>query len=320
MTSESAFIAALRAIATAPGARGLMDDAAVLDIGGARLVLTMDAIVEGVHFLPNDPADSVAWKLVAANVSDLSAKGARPRGCLLTYPLTADEAWNEKFLRGLEEVCTAFAIPLLGGDTVRQPSGSARSFSLVALGEVAPGKAVPARDGARAGDIIWVSGLIGDAGMGLRLLMAETRATSRNHDLLVKRYRRPAPQPDLGIALAPHVSAMMDVSDGLLIDASRLAGASGVAAVIELDRVPLSQAFVDTCGDGLAERRTAATAGDDYCLLLTAAPEAEAAMQAQARAAGGTLYRVGRIMNGRGLALLYEGEPVPLPPRLGFEH
>jgi thiamine-monophosphate kinase len=320
VTSEAAFIAALREIATAPGARGLMDDAAVLDIGGARLVLTMDAIVEGVHFLASDPPDSVAWKLVAMNVSDLCAKGARPRGCLLAYPLTADEAWNEQFLHGLKEACTAFAIPLLGGDTVRQPAGSARSFSLVALGEARTGVAVPDRGGARPGDIIWVTGPIGDAGVGLRLLLGEARARSRNYDLLVNRYRRPAPQPDLGVALAVHASAMMDVSDGLLIDISRLAAASGIAAVIELDRVPLSQAFVETCGDGLAERRAAATAGDDYCLLVTAPAEAEAAMQAGARNAGGAIYRVGHIMSGRGLVLLHDGEPVPLPDRLGFEH
>jgi thiamine-monophosphate kinase len=320
VTSEAAFIAALRAIATAPAARGLMDDAAVLDVGAAQLVLTMDAIVEGVHFLPDDPPDSVAWKLVATNVSDLSAKGARPRGCLLSYPLNADESWNAGFLRGLEDACAAFAIPLLGGDTVRQPNGSPRSLSLVAVGESGPGIAVPSRAGARAGDIIWVTGPIGDAGLGLSLLKNELSATPQNHDALVSRYRRPAPQPMLGQALAAHVTAMMDVSDGLLIDVSRLAAASEIAAIIELDRVPLSRSFIETCGDGLDERRRAASAGDDYCLLLTGAPEAEALMQAAALKAGGRIYQVGRIMSGRGLGLLHGGEPVPLPQRLGFEH
>lgn len=320
MTSEAGFIAALRAIATAPAARGLMDDAAVLEVGGVQLVLTMDAIVEGVHFLPDDPPDSIAWKLVATNVSDLAAKGARPRGCLLTYPLAADHGWNAGFLRGLEEACTAFAIPLLGGDTVGQPSGSVRSFSLVAIGEGAPGIAVPSRSGARAGDLIWVTGPIGDAGLGLRLLKNEVRATQQNHDALVNRYRKPVPQPIVGQALAADVTAMMDVSDGLLIDVSRLAAASEVAAIIELDRVPLSRGFIETCGDGLDERCRAASAGDDYCLLLTGAPEAEALIQAAARHAGGSIYRVGRIMNGRGLGLLHGGETVPLPQRLGFEH
>jgi thiamine-monophosphate kinase len=297
-----------------------MDDAAVLEVGGAQLVLTMDAIVEGVHFLPDDPADSVAWKLVATNVSDLSGKGAKPKGCLLTYPLAADEAWNAGFLRGLEQACAAFAIPLLGGDTVRQPEGSARSFSLVAIGEVRSGVAVPARDGARAGDIIWVTGPIGDAGLGLRLLRNDVHTAAQNRHALVSRYRRPAPQPDVGTAIAPHVSAMMDISDGLLIDTIRLAAASGVAAVIDLDSVPLSQAYVETCGEGFDERCSAASAGDDYCLLLTCAPAAEALLQAAAREAGGRLYAVGRIMNGRGLGLLHGGEPVPLPERLGFEH
>jgi thiamine-monophosphate kinase len=320
VTSEAAFISALRAIATAPAARGLMDDAAVLEVGGAQLVLTMDAIVEGVHFLPDDPPDSIAWKLLATNISDLSAKGARPTGCLLTYPLTADEGWTAKFLRGLEEACKAFAIPLLGGDTVRQPSGSARSFSLVAIGEVGAGIAVPSRSGARAGDLIWVTGTIGDAGLGLSLLRNEVRAAPQDHDALVSRYRKPAPQPDVGQSLAARVTAMMDVSDGLLIDTLRLAAASQVAAIIELDRVPLSNSFIETCGDGLDERYRAASAGDDYCLLLTGTPDAEAAMQAAALIAGGSIYRVGRIMNGRGLGLLYGGEPVPLPERLGFEH
>lgn len=320
VTAEIAFIAALRAIATAPAARGLMDDAAVLEVGGAQLVLTMDAIVEGVHFLSDDPAESVAWKLVATNVSDLSGKGAKPRGCLLTYPLAADQAWNADFLRGLEQACAAFAIPLLGGDTVRQPQGSARSFSLVAIGEVAAASAVPSRQGARAGDIIWVTGPIGDAGLGLRLLKNELQATPQNHDVLVSRYRRPLPQPLLGQALAAHATAMMDVSDGLLIDASRLAAASEMAALIELDRVPLSRSFIETCGDGLEERCHAASAGDDYCLLLTAAPEAEALMHLAARDAQGSIYRVGRIMNGRGLGLLHAGESIPLPSRLGFEH
>lgn len=320
MTSEAAFIAALRAIATSPAARGLADDAAVLEIGGARLVLTMDAIVEGVHFLPDDPAESVAWKLVATNVSDLAAKGARPSGCLLTYPLTSNESWNAGFLQGLAEACAAFAIPLLGGDTVRQPEGSARSFALVALGQASGDGTVPSRSGAQAGDVLWVSGTIGDAGLGLALLRKTASATDSHAATLTDRYRRPRPQPGLGVALAPHVSAMMDISDGLLIDAFRLAQVSDVAAVIELDRVPLSRAFVETCGEGEDARRMAASAGDDYCLLFTAPSDCEARVREAAASAGGAIYPVGRIVGGTGLGLLYGGEAVALPERLGFEH
>jgi thiamine-monophosphate kinase len=140
MNTEAAFIDALRAIATSSAARGLSDDAAVLEIGGSRLVLTMDAIVEGVHFLSDDPPETIAWKLVAVNVSDLAAKGAAPRGCLLSYALAQDDAWDSAFLRGLSEASEVFGIPLLGGDTVRQPAGSPRSFSLVALGEPVAGE------------------------------------------------------------------------------------------------------------------------------------------------------------------------------------
>ena len=320
MTSEAAFIAALRAIATAPGARGLMDDAAVLEIGGARLVLTMDALVEGVHFLPDDPADSVAWKLVATNVSDLSAKGARPRGCLLTYPLSANEKWNLDFLRGLAEACTTFSIPLLGGDTVRQPADSARSFSLVALGDVIKDVAVPSRAGARPGDVIWVTDTIGDAGLGLCLLRGETTAPAIHHDRLVGAYRWPQPRPDVGCAIAGYVSAMMDVSDGLLIDTARLAKASGVQAVLDLDRVPLSQALIETDGDGLNARLSASCAGDDYCLLFTAAPHQEDRIRSAATIVGGSVYPIGHIASGECLELRHMGLPVALPARLGYEH
>ena len=318
MSRELDFIAALRAIATSPAARGLADDAAVLEIGGARLVLTMDAIVEGVHFLPDDPPQDVAWKLVATNVSDLAAKGARPLGALLTYPLASDPAWVAAFLEGLGDACATFAIALLGGDTVRQPEHSARSFSLVALGE-ATGP-VPSRSGARPGDHLWVSAPIGDAGLGLSVLRGEQRAKERSRTALVGRYRRPTPDVALGIALAPLVSAMMDVSDGLLIDASRLGVASDLGVVIDLALVPLSQAFAATLGDELNARLFAAGAGDDYCLLLAAPPSSKPMLKAAAAGVGVTLYRVGRVMAGRGLTLLYQGEAVPLPTKLGYEH
>jgi thiamine-monophosphate kinase len=320
VSSEAAFIAALRAIATSPAARGLADDAAVLEIGGSRLVLTMDAIIEGVHFLPDDPAETVAWKLVATNVSDLTAKGARPRGCLLTYPLAGDETWDAAFLSGLDEACRQFEIPLLGGDTVRQPSGSARSFSLVALGEPIQRVAVPSRSGAKHGDRIWISAAIGDAGLGLALLRGKRRAEHDDHGALVASYRQPRPCPALGVALAPHASAMMDVSDGVMIDVQRLAAASKAAAVIDLNRLPLSPAFTRTAGDTLEARLFAASAGDDYCLLLTAPAESDDAIRSAAAACGADLQVIGDIVEGSGLTLLHDGASIPLPARLGFEH
>jgi thiamine-monophosphate kinase len=320
VSTEASFITALRAIATSAAARGLADDAAVLDFGGSRLVLTMDAIVEGIHFLADDPPDTIAWKLVATNVSDLAAKGAVPRGCLLTYPLASDEAWDAAFLKGLGQACDRFSIPLLGGDTVRQPVGSNRSFALVALGEPASGVVVPSRNGARSGDLLWVSATLGDAGLGLAVLQDGRCIDSESRQALVSSYRCPMPDPALGVALARHVSAMMDVSDGLLIDTQRLAAASGVAAVIDLDKVPLSPAYTQAMGEELEARLFAVAAGDDYCLLLAAPPSSTAALLQNATSCGASLYQVGHLMEGCELNILSGGISIPLPARLGFEH
>lgn len=320
MSSEAAFINAVRALATTPAARGLTDDAAVLDVGTTRLVLTMDTIVEGVHFLPEDPPETVAWKLVATNVSDLAAKGAMPRGCLLSYVLSNDEEWNAAFLRGLSEACETYTMPLLGGDTVRQPNGSSQTFSLVALGEPAAGIEVPSRSGARAGDELWVSGSIGDAGLGLAVLRGDRRAQATDRETLIDRYRKPMPDMLLGPALAPHVHAMMDISDGVLIDATRLAAVSKVSAVVELDHLPLSRAYISTAGDGLTERLFAASAGDDYCLLFAAPPQARRALLSIAEEQGTALHCIGRITEGEGLVMLFHGQVVPPPAHLGYEH
>ncbi|HEU0135102.1 MAG TPA: thiamine-phosphate kinase, partial [Allosphingosinicella sp.] len=223
MTGESDFISALRAFATDPGARSLLDDAAVIEIGSATLVLTHDMIVEGVHFLPSDPPEDVAWKLIAVNLSDLAAKGARPVGALLGYSLGEAE-WDRAFAEGLRLATESLGVPLLGGDTVSVPAGSARAFGLTAIGETSC--PVPSRAGARAGDLLWVSGSIGDAGLGLSIA---TGALEGPEDLL-RRYRRPRPRIEAGQALAPLVTAMMDVSDGLLIDARRMAAASACLA------------------------------------------------------------------------------------------
>ncbi|MET1754912.1 thiamine-phosphate kinase [Novosphingobium sp. RD2P27] len=320
MSTEAAFITALRALATSSAARQLADDAAVLEIGGTRLVLTMDSIVEGVHFLSADPPETVAWKLVATNVSDLAAKGAVPRGCLLSYALSTADEWNAAFLRGLRLACETYSIPLLGGDTVRQPNGSARSFSLVALGEPAAGVEVPSRGGACVGDELWVTGSLGDAGLGLGILRGEHKAQSADRDTLVSRYRTPMPDVSLGVALAPLVHAMMDVSDGVLIDAGRLAAASGLAAVVELDRLPLSDEYMSSLGCTLTSCLFAATAGDDYCLLFAAPPRIRDDLIAAAKEQAQKLHCIGRITEGEGLVLLFDGQIIPPPARLGYEH
>jgi thiamine-monophosphate kinase len=311
VSRETDFIAALREIASHPAARGLADDAALLEIGGSRLVLTHDMLVEGVHYLPGDAPEDVAWKLVAVNLSDLAAKGARPVGALLGYTL-GEEAWDRRFADGLRTALEGFGMALLGGDTVT--GAGRRTLGLTAIGQAfGP---VPSRSGARPGDHLWVSGSIGDSGAGLRSLRGEIPASPA----LEERYRNPRPRLEAGEWLAPLVSAMMDVSDGLLIDAARLGEASSTAVEIDLGLVPLSEAWLSVLGDDRSARLSAATAGDDYELLFTAPPEASTAILEVQDSLPLPLSRIGEVSEGTGLRLTERGEPVPLPERLGWEH
>jgi thiamine-monophosphate kinase len=301
--TEAEFLAELRTLPLHPAARRLADDAAVLPAGDTpATVLTTDLLVEGVHFLPDDPAGDVAWKLLATNLSDLAAKGAEPIGVLLGFPL-GDDSWDRAFLARRRTALDRFACPLLGGDTVRQPSGGPRFLALTALGH---SDAAPARDGACVGDGLWVTGTIGDAGAGLSIARGVD-----GPDALLDRYRRPTPRLAEGRALAPLVHAMMDVSDGLLLDAARMAAASGIGVAIDLATVPRSAALLRYDGDTHAARLAAATAGDDYELLFALPPGAAPPVPAT---------RVGSFVAGRGLRLSDGGASVPLPPRLGFEH
>ncbi len=306
MSAESHFLTLLRAMASHPAARGLADDAAILEIGNTRLVLTSDTLVEGVHFLPADPPDSIGWKLAAVNLSDLAAKGATPRAALMNYALSGDPAWDTAFLDGLRAALDAYAMPLIGGDTVAMPGASARSFTLTAIGEAGPGD-VPARSGGRQGDRLYVTGPVGDSGAGLALL----RSGQTGPAALIDAYRRPRPRLAEGLLLAPHVHAMMDISDGLLLDAQRLGLASGLSVVI--DHVPLSETLLALHGP--AARRDAATAGDDYELLI-AAPDAWSGPV--------PLIPVGWLRapakRGEGLSLILDGAPQRLPRRLGYQH
>ena len=299
--NEPDFLALLRPLATHPAARGLLDDAAVL----GDLVFTHDMLVEGVHFLPDDPPRDVAWKLLAVNLSDLAAKGAVPLGVLLGYPLS-DEQWDRAFVAGLGEALEHFDVPLLGGDTVRGP----RVLSLTAIGRSA---IAPSRSGAQAGDALYVTGVIGLAGLGLELakkhhspepvegqLDARTVLRQAQDCGYLQAYRRPAPRLAEGQTLAPVVHAMMDVSDGLLIDAQRMASASNLALRIDLDTIPHA-------GDLMA----AITAGDDYELLFAAAPDTQIPVSAT---------RIGTFSQGTGLTLHNSLGAVDLPQRLGYTH
>jgi thiamine-monophosphate kinase len=306
---EVEVIERLRRIATAPEARGLLDDVAVLD----GLVITHDSIAEDVHFLSTDPPASVGWKLVAVNLSDLAAKGATPAGALLSLTLSGDSLWEGEFLTGVEHACESYEVPLIGGDTIALPEGARRVLGLTAIGRA--GEHVPDRSGAEPGDTLWLVGTVGDAAAGLAQLQADARSTGP----LVDIYRRPVPQLGAGQVLAPLARAMMDVSDGLLLDARRMAQASGCTATIDLAELPLSSAFVAERGSDLKARLFAATGGDDYALLAALPASLDPATLSLPQAT--RITRVGTLAAGEAPLSLTSGDnPVELPERLGFEH
>lgn len=308
--SEANFIARLRSIATDPAARGLADDAAVL----GDLVLTHDMIVEGVHFLPDERPQDVAWKLVAVNLSDLAAKGAAPVGVLVGYSL-GDDAWDAAFVDGLDVALRRFGLVLLGGDTVRVPAGAPRSFGLTAIGR-APSDGAPSRGGAKPGDQIWVTGTIGNAGLGLAMRLGQVDP----NEACLTAYCRPQPQLTFGQAVARHVHAMMDISDGLLIDAQRMAGASGCEFGIMLEMVPLSAALLAVRPDVLDTRLAAVTAGDDYQLIFTADPGAAGAIREIGAGLDVAVTAVGHVGVGEGIMLTHRAQRIAPPERLGFMH
>ncbi len=306
---EGALLRQLQALATHQAARGLKDDAAVLGWPlGQDLVATHDMLAEGVHFTPECPPADIGWKLVAVNLSDLAAMGARPVGVLLGAGIGAGRGadWAAGLVRGLQQALERLGVPLLGGDTIR--SGPASVLALTALGSVPPGAAL-GRMGATAGDQLWVSGTIGDAGLGLKV--AQGACFGADDAALLKRYRRPLPRLALGLALRGVASAAMDVSDGLLIDAARLAEASGLGVSIDSAAIPLSDA---ARASGVPAAELAAS-GDDYELLFAAPAQANGAVLAAGQAAHVPVARIGRLVAGAGLML--DGA---VPDRLGYQH
>jgi thiamine-monophosphate kinase len=273
-----------------PGALGLADDAALLTPPpGRELVLSADAMVAGVHFLPDDPPETVGRKLLRVNLSDLAAKGAVPIGYLMTVstPKATPDAWFAGFAGGLAMDQAAYGVTLLGGDTTSTPGPI--SLSLTVIGHVAPGTAV-LRSGARPGDEIWVTGSIGDGALGLQVALGKLAAAD---GYLLDRYR--LPQPRVGLALAGIASAAMDVSDGLVQDLGHLCRAAGVAATIDADQVPLSNA---ARAAGPAWLETCLTGGDDYELLLAVPAHRREALVAEAKRAGVTVSRIGDFRPG----------------------
>ena len=296
-----------------PGSLDLRDDAALLTPPPGRdLILTVDAMVAGVHFLPDDPPDLVGQKLLRVNLSDLAAKGATPLGYLMTVstPRGTPEAWFAGFSAGLARDQAAYHVTLLGGDTTSTPGPI--SLSLTIIGHAAPGMAVH-RFGANAGDGIWVTGTIGDGALGL---LAATGRLSDPDGFLAGRYR--LPQPRVGLAIGGVASAAMDVSDGLIQDLGHICRASGLAATIRAVDVPLS-AQARAAGPEWLE--TCLTGGDDYEVLMAVPPAREAALFAAAAAIGVTVTRIGRFHLGAAhvTVLGADGEPLTLA-KGGWSH
>jgi thiamine-monophosphate kinase len=304
-----------------PGGLGLLDDAAVVNCRAGRcLVVTADAIVAGVHYLPEDPPYLVARKLLRVNLSDLAAMGARPLHYMLTMalPPALGADWVSEFARGLAEDQDRFGIELLGGDSVAIPGPAV--LSLTAIGEVREGMEIR-RSGACPGDLVWVSGTIGDAFLGLALLRgAYPQLALEYREQLIARFQVPDPRVALGRRLVGIAHAMIDVSDGLLADLGHICETSRVAAVVELASLPLSPA-ARIIADGEPAIRTDLTAGgDDYELLFTAPPHLTKAIDNLSSGLGLPITQIGRIEAGEGVQLVDpEGHRVHID-RLGYRH
>lgn len=292
----------------APEALGLLDDAAVIaPRPGHDLVVTKDAIVEGVHFPIGEAPDLVARKLLRVNLSDLAAKGAEPYGYFLavSWPASWDEAARAAFVRGLDEDGMGFGLVLLGGDTTSTPGPMTASATL--LGWVPTGRMAP-RAGARPGDRVLVSGPIGDGLLGLAAVRGEI-----DDPTLAERYRLPQPRLDLREALRAHVHAAADVSDGLVADAGRIAEASGVGMVLRLEALPLSdgaRAWLERQPDRGAALLRLASGGDDYQVVCAAPPEAAPHLD---------MTVVGEVTAGAGVQVSFEGRPLD-PGAGGWRH
>ncbi|MDQ8726145.1 thiamine-phosphate kinase [Bradyrhizobium sp. LHD-71] len=262
-------------LATDPAAFGLIDDAAILKSSTDDLVVTTDAIVEGVHFLPEDPPETIARKALRVNLSDLAAKGAEPTGFVLTLALRdVNHGWLSGFAKGLGEDAASFACPLLGGDTVSTPGPP--MISITAFGRVAAGRMVR-RSGAQAGDAVVVTGTIGDAALGLALSKPGSFASSPTANasarrMLVERYRVPQPRVAVAPAVRDYAHAAMDVSDGLAGDLAKLCKASGLSAEIKLEQIPLSPQARSLITAKATTIDALISGGDDY-EILCAIPE-----------------------------------------------
>jgi len=307
--------------AHAPGAYGLGDDAAsFMPSAGMELVMTVDAIVEGVHFLPGDPAHEVARKLLRVNLSDLAAKGARPLGYLLTTAWTSDTsvAWIADFARGLAADQALFGLSLWGGDTVLTPGPL--SFSLTAIGEVAQGGMLR-RSGAQLGDDLYVTGTIGDSALGLAVAQQRLSPSWPAAQMLVGRYQVPQPRLSFGQALVGVAHAALDISDGLMADLGHLCAQSKLGAWLDAARVPVSSSGRECLDGSLATLETILTGGDDYELLFTAPVSAAKHIDSIALQCEVPVSRIGKMVHAAEgiVAIDAAGQPMSFK-QTGFRH
>lgn len=322
MPGEFAFIDALKArVRAGEHVRlGIGDDGAILaPPPGEELVVCTDTLVAGVHF-PQDahPAD-VGYKCVAVNLSDLAAMGATPRWCTLALTLPGlDPGYVEPLVAGMLALLDAHAMALVGGDTTRGPL----ALTLTAIGTVPAGLALR-RDGARAGDSVYVSGTLGDAAAALALRGTRADAQDGERKLartrLAQRLARPTPRVELGLALRGIAHACIDVSDGLAADLGHICRQSGVAAVLEAEALPVSRALAPLIADP-QQRLRLQLGGDDYELCFTLAPADEERLAAIARDCHVVLTRIGTLGPGEGVHFLDADGRVIAPPAGGYEH
>jgi len=324
-SAEDSLIARyFKPLATDPGAFGLVDDAAVLSSSGDDIVVTTDAVVEGVHYLATDPPETIARKALRVNLSDLAAKGAAPAGFVLTLALRSKEdAWLRPFADALGQDARAFACPLLGGDTVSTPGP--QMISITAFGRVPKGRMV-GRTGARPGDLILVTGTIGDAALGLGVLTGGEVAAALVSDpdareALISRYRIPQPRNLLAQAVRDHATAAMDVSDGLAGDLTKLCAASGVSATVNVTDVPLSAAAAGLVARNAVGVETLLAGGDDYEVLCTVPPAQSDALMVAGKAAGVAVTAIGTIVAGHERPRFLDGQGHELTlKRLSYSH
>ena len=309
--------------ANAPGAFNLTDDAALIE--GKTFVVSKDMLIAGVHFLPRDPLDLAARKLLRVNLSDLAAKGAKPFGYFLAcaWPVNIKREQIAQFAEGLREDQAQFRLPLFGGDTTRHAAKAAPlTLSATILG-TPPKRGVTPRSGARAGDDLYVSGVIGDAGLGLAVLKKEIRMTPVDKASLASRYHLPEPRLVLGAALAGLATAAIDVSDGLIADAGHLAAASGLRVEIDAVSIPRSSAagaWIATQDNRWRALSALASFGDDYEILFAAPPELRRSVHVAAKASRTEVTRIGTLKRGEGAALLDEAGREIAVEEKGFDH